>query len=83
MSQNLQHTHTFIFSNCLAYYEIYLHHQDISPLITTFVKLCSNNVCQLNNFYFSHLNIYTIFYYFYLFYIFFSRMFNIVNLSVQ
>jgi len=46
-----------ISSDCLACHEIHLHLHDIFCLITNFMQLCSNDVCQLNIFYVSHLNI--------------------------
>ena len=47
--------------NCLVCDEIHLHLQYNFHLITTFMQLYSNDVCQLNIFYVSHLNIFTLF----------------------
>jgi len=51
----------FIFSNCLVCHEINPYLQAIFCFITNFIQLCSNDVCQLNIFYVSHLDISTIF----------------------
>jgi len=47
----------FISSNCLVCHEIHSRLQYIFHLIVIFMQLCSNDVCQLNIFYVSHMNI--------------------------
>jgi len=59
--QTRTHFVFFVSSYYLICYEVHSYLQYIFRLISTFMQLCSSDVCQLNIFYVSHLNIFTLF----------------------
>jgi len=63
----------FTFFYNLICHKIYFYLRYIFRLISTFMHIYSNDVCQLNIFYVSRLNIFTLFKYFYLLNILFSH----------
>jgi len=67
------HLLCFISSNYFTRNEIHSHYQNIFYLITTFVQLCSNDVCQLNIFLFITFEYFYSFLIFFIYCIFFSH----------